>query len=170
MKLSIKIPSQIIKLHDEIEGSLKTNLTKAILIGELLVNAKSELKHGKFTIWINENLTFTGRTARSYMMLFERKHELRGASGIKEAYGILAGRTIDVVHRELREKVMDWINDIEGGNLQYFISKFNNNILLLIIELTELCNNNSHYKNDPALKHLNSLLKTETVSLFNRRK
>ena len=48
---------EIIKLHDEIIGNLKTCLENAIRIGELLVEQKAHMKHGRFSPWIKEHST-----------------------------------------------------------------------------------------------------------------
>jgi hypothetical protein len=39
------------------------------MAGELLIEAKSLLKHGEWGNWLTENASFTERTAQSYMRL-----------------------------------------------------------------------------------------------------
>lgn len=82
---------EIIVLHGEIGGLLKTSLKKAIRIGELMTEQKASLKHGEFTPWIKANLPFTDRTARKYMQLYENRELLKteNVSGLTGAYKLL---------------------------------------------------------------------------------
>ena len=57
---------EICGLHEEIQGHAKSILQKAIRIGELLVEQKQRLQHGKFGSWIEENLPFHVRTAQIF--------------------------------------------------------------------------------------------------------
>ena len=68
---------EITKLHYEIYNSLKLTLDKAIRIGELLVEQKGRLEHGKFIPWIHNNFLFSDRIARNYMRVFENREKLK---------------------------------------------------------------------------------------------
>lgn len=112
---------EIKTLHLEIMGHLKMSLEKAIKIGQLLTEQKTELKHGEFTPWMKDNLPFTERTARNYMKLFQEKHRLKTetVSDLTSAYRLLSEPKplegmekilhcyADVVN-QLREETGDW--------------------------------------------------------------
>lgn len=68
---------KICELHDNILNHLRRSLDDAIRIGELLTQQKEEVGHGRFTVWIRENLPFSDRTARTYMSLFRRRETLK---------------------------------------------------------------------------------------------
>jgi hypothetical protein len=84
--------AEIIRLHDEVTGHLKTSLEKAIRIGELLTDQKESMAHGAFTPWVKENLPFTDRTARNYMHLHRERDRLKTetVSDLKTAYKMLS--------------------------------------------------------------------------------
>lgn len=87
--------SEIETLHAEIGAILKKaaaeSLPKAIRIGELLNFQKSDMPHGTFTAWVEENLSIGKRQAQNYMKVFQRRNELSDFSGtFKEAIGLLA--------------------------------------------------------------------------------
>ena len=90
---------EIVTLHSEICGLLKTSLEKAVRIGELLTEQKANLKHGEFGSWIKANLPFTDRTVRNYMS-FYRNRELLKTESVSDLTGayryvrqIAAGKT-----------------------------------------------------------------------------
>ena len=68
---------EIISLHNEIIGHFRKGIQKAIRIGELLVKQKASLRYGEFMKWIEDNLPFTDRTARRYIMLYENRERVR---------------------------------------------------------------------------------------------
>ena len=82
---------EIITLHNGIAGHLRASLQDAIRIGELLVEQKRRLPHGEFTAWIRQHLPFTPRSARNYMMLHEKREQLKteNVSALGEAYRLL---------------------------------------------------------------------------------
>ncbi len=82
----------IIHLHEQVGGYMKNALADAIRIGELLLSAKSELQHGEFEKWIEGNLPFTPRTARSYMRLYRERDRLKTetVSDLTSAYKLLS--------------------------------------------------------------------------------
>jgi hypothetical protein len=87
--------SEIEKLHAEIGVILRKaateSLPKAIRIGELLNSQKSDMPHGTFISWVEENLSIGKRQAQNYMKVFQRRNELSDYSGsFKEAIGLLA--------------------------------------------------------------------------------
>jgi hypothetical protein len=83
--------SEINVLHSEILSALRTNIDKAIRIGELLAEQKSELGHGQWLPWLEANIKFTDRTARNYMRVFENRDRLKSEtlSDLTDAYRLL---------------------------------------------------------------------------------
>jgi len=110
---------EIITLHNEIAGYLKTSLEKAIRIGGLLSEQKSSLKHGEFTSWMKANLPFTDRSAQNYMRLHRERNRLKTetVSDLKSAYKLLTApkpeSDIERLRRELDE--LELIEDWELG-------------------------------------------------------
>jgi hypothetical protein len=88
---SLRTLSEIKKLHSEILESARTSLDKAIHIGELLADIKAGTKHGEWLPWIEKNLEFSERTARRYLMCFERREKIKSArvSDLTDAYLLL---------------------------------------------------------------------------------
>jgi Protein of unknown function (DUF3102) len=77
------LATEIEREHTIVLGNLNNALRSALRIGELLIKAKAEIGHGKFTAWITENLPFTERTARNYMRIVNHKEEI-AAAGVTE--------------------------------------------------------------------------------------
>jgi len=82
---------EIVNLHQEILIHLRLSLGKAIKIGKILIEQKSNLSHGEFTPWVKANIPFSDRTARNYMRLFRESHNLKMAniSNLSQAYRFL---------------------------------------------------------------------------------
>ena len=89
LRLSV---SEIRKLHCDICEAARTSLNKAIRIGEILTEVKSQLKHGEWLPWLTQHLPFSGRTARNYMQCYEQRERLKLANvaNLSEAYDLLA--------------------------------------------------------------------------------
>src|SRR5262245_54946552 len=92
MKMTLtKKAQEIVKLHRELLSSLKMTIEKAIRIGELLIQAKAEMKHGQWLPWLKNNVPFTTVTAQSYMRCFDHKAELKSKSilHLTDAYSFI---------------------------------------------------------------------------------
>jgi hypothetical protein len=59
--------------HREVVALGRTAKEIAAEIGEELIAVKTELKHGEFTPWVEQNCSFTDRHARRYMKVAEAK-------------------------------------------------------------------------------------------------
>ena len=103
---------EIIELHKRIEVYLNKSLIDAIRIGELLTLKKSELKHGEYGKWTEENLPFSDRTARNYVNLYKNRKLLKTetVSDLKGAYKLLSGKGIDpfLAWEHLKKITNDW--------------------------------------------------------------
>ena len=82
---------EIKDLHERFIETFKKTLDYGIRIGELLMQQKSDLKHGQFGSWIEKNLPFTDRTARNYMRLYRKRDALKTetVSDLTSAYRLL---------------------------------------------------------------------------------
>ena len=88
---------EIRDLNVEIMGAARTTLKKAIRIGELLSQVKSELPHGECLPW-TQNLPFSLRTAQHWMGLFANRKDPKFANlaNLSQAIKLLAEPAIDV--------------------------------------------------------------------------
>ncbi|EMM99338.1 DUF3102 domain-containing protein [Leptospira noguchii] len=95
---------KISMLHTSIETNIKNAIRNAIKIGELLIEKKSRLGHGKFIPWITTNLPFSERTAQRYIKLFENRDLLNTTpvSDLKSAYKLLS--SADREEKEINPK------------------------------------------------------------------
>ena len=55
--------------HAEAERALRASVLHGIRAGELLLQAKKVLRHGRWTDWLQQNITFSERLAQAYMRL-----------------------------------------------------------------------------------------------------
>jgi F0F1-type ATP synthase membrane subunit b/b' len=79
-------------LHNEVLGAARTSLPKAIRIGEILSGFKPAVGHGNWLGWLAANVSFSERTARNYIRVFEHRTELKSAiiADLTDAYRLLA--------------------------------------------------------------------------------
>ena len=61
------LEAEIKENHDEFLVSCRTSIDHARRVGELLLTAKEQLSHGKFTDWVESRCPFSAETARAYM-------------------------------------------------------------------------------------------------------
>lgn len=99
--------AQINSTHAQFQQVYKTSLTLAYQIGELLVQAKTEVGHGNWLRWVEDNCTFSERTSQVYMKVFHRwdiisKSAETADLSIHRALEMLAPQT-EVVDAELLE-------------------------------------------------------------------
>lgn len=76
-KPQINSLAEIKKLHAEILTDTSATLTRAIRVGELLLEHKSKQKHGEWLLWVDANCPFGRSMAQSYLRIFERRDELK---------------------------------------------------------------------------------------------
>jgi hypothetical protein len=62
--------------HEAAAGALKRTLTHAMAAGDLLLEAKAQLKHGEWLPWLEARCGIPERTARLYMRLARNREEL----------------------------------------------------------------------------------------------
>ena len=71
---------EINRLHEEVQSLATDALDRAIRIGELLCSVKSALGHGRWLSWLEDNVSFSERTAQNYMRVFQKRARLKSAN------------------------------------------------------------------------------------------
>jgi hypothetical protein len=66
------LAAQINRAHSQVEQAFTSAMGHALTAGKLLLEAKKQLKHGKFKPWIKANFKFSDRMARAYMRVAEK--------------------------------------------------------------------------------------------------
>lgn len=92
--------AEINKLHGEIFSAVKMTLDKAIRIGELLTKCKAGVEHGEWMQWIGDNLTFSDRTARQYMQVYDGREKIKMA----RLANLYDGEQAVIEHKSKKEK------------------------------------------------------------------
>jgi hypothetical protein len=62
--------------HEATASALKSSVEHAMAAGELLIEAKSQLKHGQWLPWLAEHCVIPERTAHLYMRLARNRPEI----------------------------------------------------------------------------------------------
>jgi hypothetical protein len=85
------VAKKINSLHADICHAGRTTIKNAIKIGELLTKQKDKAGHGNWLRWVEDNLSFSARTASNYVRIFERRDELKSEtlSDLTAAYKLL---------------------------------------------------------------------------------
>jgi phage N-6-adenine-methyltransferase len=86
--------AQIEAEHQAAIGAAQSAIERAIACGQLLIQAKSEVGHGGWQLWVEEHLSFGARQASKYMRLAAGAQELANRNcgsdlGVNEALKLL---------------------------------------------------------------------------------
>lgn len=110
------LADQINAEHRACDEALREGLAHAVRAGELLVEAKAQVKHGQWEQWVTENFEGSPRTAQAYMKVAREIPTLDGAKAQRVADLSFRGAL-----KELSVPVVDEDNDVanreELGNL-----------------------------------------------------
>jgi len=68
----ISTANEINHEHDLFVSSARTGLEHAVRCGELLIEAKQNMPHGGWKVWVDENCNFSYRTAQVYMRIYTK--------------------------------------------------------------------------------------------------
>jgi phage N-6-adenine-methyltransferase len=85
-----ELAKRIQAAHETAQASARTALESAILCGELLLEAKRLVGHGRFLPWLDENTTLGPRQAQRYMRVARNQDALRNASSETHLAGAMA--------------------------------------------------------------------------------
>lgn len=92
--------------HAACEQALTTTLSHAVRAGELLLEAKTLVRHGEWRTWLAANFTGSQRTAQQYMRVAREDPQLAANSatvaelGYREALHLLAAPRDDAARPE----------------------------------------------------------------------
>ncbi len=107
----VTIADEINREHEAARTAAVTAVEHARRAGERLLEAKSQLGHGKWLPWIREHLSFSDRTAQGYMRIARRLPELNTGE---------AQRVADLPLREAMAELatpstasLDWVGATE---------------------------------------------------------
>src|SRR5437660_94580 len=72
--------------HEATADSLKRSVEHAMAAGDLLLEAKAQLKHGQWLPWLSEHCAMSERTAQLYMQIAKNREaiEAKYATGIAD--------------------------------------------------------------------------------------
>src|SRR5262249_46840075 len=71
--------------HEQVVVALARGIKHAINAGELLLEAKAQIKHGQWLSWLSEHCAVSERTAQLYMRIAQRRAELEAkAQGLAD--------------------------------------------------------------------------------------
>jgi hypothetical protein len=96
--MSKLVTTLAVRIRQELEAtrtSLVQAVEHAITAGELLIEAKQQVKHGEWLPWLTENCEISERTAQAYMKLARAPLEKRNAlrfSPLRDALAAIADR------------------------------------------------------------------------------
>lgn len=99
--------NQIKVLLAELNQTLKMSVDKAIRIGQLLTEQKSDMDHGAFLPWLVSNFEMSERTAQKYMMLFRHRDKTALNADLQEAY-----QQIEYIEKQNKEAQQRKDNDL----------------------------------------------------------
>jgi hypothetical protein len=85
--------AELNRINKKIHANVRLSLVDAQEAGRILLEVKERVGHGNFGKWIDTNLEFTQRTARTYMRVYENRALLDGTKelSIRNAYLLMPG-------------------------------------------------------------------------------
>jgi Protein of unknown function (DUF3102) len=72
------LAARIRAYHEATVAALKSSVENAIKAGDLLIEAKAQLKHGQWLPWLDKHCAISQRTAQLYMKLAKHKTQAVG--------------------------------------------------------------------------------------------
>jgi Protein of unknown function (DUF3102) len=72
----VDLAARIKTEHEAVATSLKESVRHAIAAGEMLIEAKAQVKHGQWLPWLREHCTISERTAQLYMRCAKNRKEI----------------------------------------------------------------------------------------------
>lgn len=99
----ISLADQINSEHQKGEQAARSAIGHAIRAGELLIQAKAQVKHGEWRPWIEQHLAITHRQVQKYMRVADHREQLANASE-NSHLSVDAALAVIADHREPDEK------------------------------------------------------------------
>jgi hypothetical protein len=75
-KSLLDLGAQVKAQHEASVAASKRLVEHAMVAGDLLIEAKAQLKHGEWLPWLTEHCSISDRTARLYMRLARNRPEI----------------------------------------------------------------------------------------------
>ena len=100
------LAARIHQQHDAASNALKSAVDHAIAAGELLLQAKEQLKHGTWLPWLQANCEIPERTVQAYMRLARRPIQKRNGVAdlfLREALSAIRSREQKLADAASRE-------------------------------------------------------------------
>jgi len=100
------IAAEINLLHGELLELGKLSVEKAMRIGELLIKAKGNMKHGTWMRWFKERMQFSMQTGDNYRNLYKHRDKFPNFRNLSlsDAYALLMDKQRKRSERRAREK------------------------------------------------------------------
>jgi Protein of unknown function (DUF3102) len=76
--------------HEAVTGFVRQGLQSAINAGNLLLEAKAQIKHGEWLPWLREHCQIPERTAQHYMRLASHESEFRNVADLTQRGAVAA--------------------------------------------------------------------------------
>jgi hypothetical protein len=76
----IDLAARIKTEHQAVATALKQSVKHAIAAGELLIEAKDQVPHGRWLPWLRDHCTISERTAQLYMRVAKNRADIEGAT------------------------------------------------------------------------------------------
>ena len=98
--------------HEATADALKSSVEHAMAAGDLLIEAKAQVKHGQWLPWLTEHCAMSDRTARLYMQLARHRPEIEESATVADLNlrGALALITVPKVSKD--KLVIGWLNEV----------------------------------------------------------
>jgi Protein of unknown function (DUF3102) len=83
-----ELAARIVAEHTAIRGLLSESVVHAMGAGDLLIEAKSQLKHGQWLPWLRDHCHISERTAQLYMRCAKNRARSRSKQNPQRALRI----------------------------------------------------------------------------------
>jgi DUF3102 family protein len=105
--------------HEACRQALKHGLEHAIAAGELLIEAKKQLKHGQWLPWLREHCRTPERTARHYMRLAKHKEQIGNIADLTVTEAVAALAPISPSPLMLETFLQNWPKSTSGLSFRF---------------------------------------------------
>jgi hypothetical protein len=115
-----KLAARIRAEHEASGSALKRGAAHAMNAGDLLIEAKAQLKHGQWLPWLEGNCAISERTAQLYMRMAKARSKIEGVNpqhvadlSLRGAMAVIAPPTPDIdiwewAAQQLEKPFTDW--------------------------------------------------------------
>lgn len=112
----IERAKKINDLHEQILLSARKTVNSVIVIGNMLSEIKTDLKHGEFNNWCKENLNLSRTTIFRYMSIAQNPAKIESAQTTTEAINLISKCS---KKKHLKNGI--YLKNIYGANLTIYV-------------------------------------------------